>query len=75
MLNYTEVHPYIEQQLTHQVVLLSMPQFVFGDHALADALTTHGDPSWPLCYLSCTILFLFLSRGMSKTHATTDAFV
>ena len=69
MLNYTEVHTYIEQQIKHQVVLLSMPQFFFGDHALADALTTHGDPL-------CRCVFIMhhpfcLSRGMLKAHATT----
>jgi len=39
------------------VTLLSMSQILFGEHAIEDALTTHGDLFVLVMYLSHTTLF------------------
>ena len=60
ILNYTYIHTYVRQNIKHQVVLLSMPQFFFGEHALEDALTTHGNLFVLLCIYHAPP-FLFVS--------------
>jgi hypothetical protein len=55
------------------VTLLSMSQILFGEHAIEDALTTHGDLFVLLCiyhtppFFSCLVACLKHAATVSQT--------
>jgi hypothetical protein len=65
---YTEAIDVITAVInTHQATLLSMSHILFGEHALEDAPTIHGDLFNVVMHLSHTTIF-YLSRGMLKAR-------